>query len=329
MENMTIEFLPNDFEISTADHKAEEEKAFINQSYWQDVFRRFCANKGALIGLILIVVILLFAIIGPMVSGYSYREVNAQAVSLRPRVPGLEKIGIFDGYTDEVCTEYHWCGTDNLGRDLFTRFAEGTRVSFKIAALAVLVDVIVGVIYGLVSGYFGGVVDVVMQRITEILNSIPTMIVVTLLLLIMKPGMSSIIIAMMLTGWINMSRIVRAQVLKQKEMEFVLAGRTIGEPNISIIFKEILPNVMGQIIVTLMFSIPNAIFMEAFLAFIGLGIPAPMASLGSLINDGYKSATIYPHMVVLPVLILALLMLSFNLVADGLRDAIDPQMKTM
>ena len=168
-----------------------------------------------------------------------------------------------------------------------------------------------------------------MQRVTEVLNSIPTMIVVTLLLLIMKPGMSSIVIAMMLTGWINMSRIVRAQVLKQKEMEFVLAARTLGEKNISLIFKEILPNVTGQIIVTLMFSIPNAIFMEAFLAFIGLGIPAPMASLGSLINDGYKNATIYPHMVVIPVIILALLMLSFNLVADGLRDAIDPQMKTM
>lgn len=324
-----IEYLPNDFKLATGDHKGEAEKAYVNQSYWQDVFRRFCANKGALIGLVLIVFILLFAIIGPMVSGYTYREVNAKEVSLTPRIPGLENMGIFNGYDDARSTNYHWCGTDNLGRDLFTRFAEGTRVSFEIAFLAVLVDVVLGVVYGLVSGYFGGVVDMCMQRVTEVLNSIPTMIVVTLLLLIMKPGMSSIVIAMMLTGWINMSRIVRAQVLKQKEMEFVLAARTLGEKNISLIFKEILPNVTGQIIVTLMFSIPNAIFMEAFLAFIGLGIPAPMASLGSLINDGYKNATIYPHMVVIPVIILALLMLSFNLVADGLRDAIDPQMKTM
>lgn len=328
-EKLKIEYLPDDFCLDTGDHKAEEEKAYVNQSYWQDVFRRFCANKGALIGLILIVVIMLFAIVGPMVSGYSYRTVDPLAVTLTPRIQGLENIGIFNGYTDLDCEDYHWFGTDNLGRDLFTRFAEGTRVSFQIAGLAVLVDVIIGVVYGLISGYFGGFVDVVMQRITEILNSIPTMIVVTLLLLIMRPGMYSIIIAMMLTGWINMSRIVRAQVLKQKEMEFVLAARTIGESSVAILFKEILPNVMGQIIVTLMFSIPNAIFMEAFLAFIGLGIPAPMASLGSLINDGYKSAMTYPHMVVLPVAILALLMLSFNLVADGLRDAIDPQMKTM
>lgn len=328
-ENKEFAFLSNDFEISTGDHHQEAEKAYVNQSYWQDVMRRFCANKGALVGLILIIVVLVFAIVGPMISGYSYRTVNAAEVSLKPRIQGLEKIGLFGGYTDEKTTNYHWCGTDNLGRDLFTRFAEGTRVSFEIALLAVLVDMVVGVIYGLVSGYFGGIVDVVLQRITEVLNSIPTMIVVTLLLLIMKPGMGSIIIAMMLTGWINMSRIVRAQVLKQKEMEFVLAARTIGEKPFNIIFKEILPNVSGQIIVTLMFSIPNAIFMEAFLAFIGLGIPAPMASLGSLINDGYKSAIAYPHMVVIPVIILAVLMLSFNLVADGLRDAIDPQMKTM
>ena len=199
-----FDYLPDDFDLATGDHREEEEKAYMNLSYWQDVFHRFCANKGALIGLIMIVIIMFFAVVGPMVSGYSYREVNAQVVSLKPRVPGLEKIGIFDGYTDERCEEYHWCGTDNLGRDLFTRFAEGTRVSFEIAGLAVLVDVIVGVLFGLISGYFGGMVDVAMQRFTEILNSIPTMIVVTLLLLIMKPGMGSIIIAMMLTGWINM-----------------------------------------------------------------------------------------------------------------------------
>jgi len=318
---------PDDFRPATGDHREEEQKAFVNQSYWHDVFHRFCANKGAVIGLIFIVLILLFAIFGPMLSHYSYRTVDPLSTNLKPRIPGLEKLGIFSGYNDSVSTAYHYFGTDNLGRDLFTRVAQGTRVSFEIAGLAVLCDVLLGVVYGLVSGYFGGKVDMVMQRITEVLNSIPTMIVVTLLLLIIKPGMGSIIIAMMLTGWINMSRIVRAQVLKVKEQEFVLAANTIGDTNRNIIFKEILPNAMGQIIVTFMFSIPNAIFMEAFLAFIGLGIPAPMASLGSLINDGYKSAMIYPHMILSPVIILALLMLSFNLFADGLRDAIDPQMK--
>ena len=146
-----IEYLPNDFKLATGDHRGEAEKAYVNQSYWQDVFRRFCANKGALIGLVLIVLILLFAIIGPMVSGYTYREVNAKEVSLTPRIPGLENLGIFNGYDDARSTNYHWCGTDNLGRDLFTRFAEGTRVSFEIAFLAVLVDVVLGVVYGLVS----------------------------------------------------------------------------------------------------------------------------------------------------------------------------------
>ena len=158
---------------------------------------------------------------------------------------------------------------------------------------------------------------------------IVVLVILVLLMLVFKPSLYTIILALMLTGWIGMARITRAQVLKIKEQEFILASRTLGAGDFFIIFKEVLPNIFGQIIIMSMFSIPNAIFYEAFLAFIGLGIPAPTASLGTLINEGYKSILVSPYMVIIPVVILAVLMLSFNLLADGLRDAFDPKMKEM
>ena len=295
---------------------------------------RLCANKGAIIGLVLIVLVMLFAIVAPMVSGYTYKDVNAAATNLPPKIPGLEKLGIFDGtlngvdiYAQKGIEEYHYFGTDNLGRDIFTRVGEGTRISLMIAFLSITVNLLIGVVYGLISGYFGGWIDNVMQRFIEILVGIPSMVILTLLLLVMKPGIASIVIALTITSWVNMSRIVRAQVLKLKNQEFVLASKTLGTPSLRIVRKDMLPNAFGQIIITFTFSIPDAIFLEAFLAFIGLGVQEPMASLGSLINTGYKSAMTYPYMIVAPVVILAILMLSFTVLGDGLRDAIDPQMK--
>ena len=224
-----------------------------------------------------------------------------------------------------IANEYHYFGTDNLGRDLWVRVWEGTQISLAVAFVAVIVDVIIGVIYGLSSGYYGGRVDILMQRVTEVLSSIPQLVIVTLMIVVLSPGLTNIVIALFITGWIEMSRVVRAQVLKLKNQEFTLAARTLGVSSRNIIFKEILPNTTSQIVVTMMFSIPNAIFLEAFLAFVGLGVPAPTASLGTLINDGYKAATIYPHLVLAPVIVLAILMLGFNLFGDGLRDALDPE----
>ena len=295
---------------------------------------RLCAYKCAIIGFVLIVLVMLFAIVAPMISGYTYKDVNAAATNLPPKIPGLEKLGIFDGtlngvdvYAQKGIEEYHYFGTDNLGRDIFTRVGEGTRISLMIAFLSITVNLLIGVVYGLISGYFGGWVDNVMQRFIEILVGIPSMVILTLLLLVMKPGIASIVIALTITSWVNMSRIVRAQVLKLKNQEFVLASKTLGTPSLRIVRKDMLPNAFGQIIITFTFSIPDAIFLEAFLAFIGLGVQEPMASLGSLINTGYKSAMTYPYMIVAPVVILAILMLSFTVLGDGLRDAIDPQMK--
>ena len=183
--------------------------------------------------------------------------------------------------------------------------------------------------YGLISGYFGGKVDAIMQRFQEIMNSIPTLVVLILLMMVMKASLTTIIIALAFTEWIGMSRITRAQVLKVKEDEFVLASRTLGASDFFIIFKEILPNIYSQMIIMVMMSIPNAIFYEAYLSFVGLGLPIPMASLGTLINDGFNSFLVYPYMMIIPAVVLSILMLSFNLFGDGLRDALDPTMKEM
>lgn len=313
------------------------DRNYISSSYGRDVFNSFMKNKGAVIGGIVIILITIMAIIGPHLNEHTYKSIIIEHASLVPRIPFLENFKIFDGVYkgvnqyiskgfDDV---YYWFGSDTQGRDIFTRVWEGTRISLIIAFTAVAIDIFIGMVYGLISGYFGGKVDTVMQRIAEILNGIPTLVIVTLLGLILPSGISSIIFALMITGWIGMSRIARAQVLKIKESEFILASKTLGAKNMAIIFKDILPNIFGQIIIMSMFSIPNAIFTEAFLSFVGLGVPAPMASLGSLISEGYKSLTIYPHILFSGVIVLALLMLSFNLFADGLRDAFDPKMKQM
>jgi len=330
------ELKPDSFELARNPGERIIDKTYGHTSYMKDVMAAFRKNKGATFGMIMILIIVLLAIIGPMISGHTYDGIVVEHMSLVPRVPGLEKIGIFDGTlngTNQYLAKglkdvYYWFGTDTQGRDLFTRVWQGTRISLIIALTAVLIEIFIGMVYGLVSGYFGGKVDMVMQRFAEILNGIPTLVVVTLLGLVLPRGIISIIFAMMITGWISMERIARAEVLKLKEQEFVLASKTLGAKNMRIIFKEILPNIVGQIIVVSMFSIPSAIFTEAFLSFVGLGVPAPMASLGSLVSDGYKSLTVYPHMIAYPIIVLSLLMLSFNLFADGLRDAFDPKMKT-
>ena len=319
------------------EHRLGTDQVYEARSFWKDAALRFCKNKGAVFGLVMIVVIIALAILGPSMSGYDYRTQEMSQRNLPPHIAGWDNAPIFNGkyegynvYQEKgIENVTHIFGTDTLGRDLFARTWTGTRISLYVALLAILIDTIVGMSLGLISGYFGGKIDFLIQRISEILSTIPTTVIVTLLIVVMKPGLASITIALMITEWIGMCRVSRAQMLRLKEQEFVLASKTLGVSTFSIIFKEILPNVFGQIIVMCMMTIPNAIFTEAFLAFIGLGIPAPLASLGSLISDGYKSLTMYPFLVLFPVMVLAMLMLSFNLMADGLRDAFDPKMKEM
>lgn len=332
---MEMRFKQKDFERVLVSSDVQREMVSDTRTFWQDATYRFKQNKGAVIGIIVIALILLLALFGPYLNEYTYDQVMKERTKLPPRVPILENFGIMDGtlngvdvYAEKGLEDvYHIFGTDKLGRDLWTRVWIGTRVSFYIAFLAMVIDMFIGISYGMVSGYIGGKVDVVMQRIIEVIVGIPSLVIVTLLVLVLNPGIMSISLALIITGWIGMSRVVRSQVLKLKEMEFILASKTLNSSTSHIIMKDILPNIFGQVIVMSMFSVPNAIFYESFLAFIGLGLQPPMASLGVLISDGYKSILVYPYMVVFPVLVIALLMLTFNLVADGLRDAFDPKMK--
>ncbi len=201
----------------------------------------------------------------------------------------------------------------------------GTRISLFIGVTAALLDLVFGVIYGGVSAYYGGRVDDVMQRIIEVVYSIPFLLITILMIMVLEPGVSTIIIAYAITGWVPMARLVRGQVLTLKEQEFVLAARTLGASPSRIITRHLIPNALGIIIVQLTFVIPSAIFVEAFLSFIGLGIRVPMASLGYLLNDGVTYMRLYPHRILFPTLVFSFILLCFNLLGDGLRDALDPK----
>ncbi|WP_214783351.1 oligopeptide ABC transporter permease [Exiguobacterium sp. S3] len=306
-------------------------------NFWQDAWMRLKKNKAAIISLSIILILVVLSLFGPMLSGRDAYEQNISQAKLPPKVTGLEWAG-FDGiatlggrdidfYEQKNVEENFWFGTDYLGRDLWSRIWEGTRISLFIGLVAAIIDTIIGVAYGGISAYFGGRTDNIMQRIVEILTGIPNLILIILFILIFDPGVFTIILALAITGWIGMSRLVRGQILKLKNQEFVLAARTLGASSTRLIFKHLIPNTLGAIIITLMFTIPSAIFFEAFLSFIGIGLQPPQASLGTLINDGYKELRTFPFLLVIPSIVIVLLMVSFNLLADGLRDAFDPKMR--
>ena len=345
-ENRNV-YIPtdSDFRLKNDAGAIAIDENFAAQSFWKDVIIRYLKKISAVLGLILIILISVMAVIGPDMNEYTYSGQELSQKNFAPRIKALEKFGIFTGeeamrtttgsktinyYVEKGLDDVeYWFGSDNFGRDIWTRTWSGARVSLIIAVAAAIIDMVIGMSYGLISGYFGGKVDMVMQRILEIVNGIPRLVIVTLLLLVLQPGMLTIIFALMLTEWVGMSRIARAEMLKLKEQEFVLASRTLGAGSFFIIFKEVLPNIIGPIITQVMFSIPTAIFTEAFLSFVGLGIPVPQCSLGSLISEGFNSFTTHPYQIIPPIVVMALLMLSFNLVADGLREALDPKMKEM
>ena len=277
-------------------------------SYWQDAWLRLKKDKAAMLGLIFILALLLFAIIGPAFSSYSYEDQNFMQANLSPSAE-------------------HWFGTDSLGRDLFVRVLYGARISLSIGIVASLINLVIGVIYGGISGYAGGRTDRIMINIVDILYSVPTLLYVILLMVVFKPGLMNIFVALGISYWLQMARIVRGEVLKLKEQEFVLAAKSMGAGSSRILVKHLIPNAVGAIIVSLSMSIPDAIFTEAFLSFIGLGVSAPMASWGVLASDGVNSIRVFPFQLFFPALAISLTMLAFNFLSDGLRDALDPKMR--
>ena len=318
-----------DFEfISDRDIAVDEN--FASQGYWKGVATHFLRNKFAVTGVILVTVIILFAVFAPVVSSYTYEEIvsvtdsNGKEIiakSLSPQIAGSAQ-NLFSDRTFIF-------GTDDMGRDLWTRTWQGARVSLIIAFVAIFIDMLIGTSYGLISGFFGGSVDNVLQRLVEIIGSIPTLVIISILAIFMPKGIGLVIASLLITEWIGMSKIARAECLKIKEREYVLASRTLGAGSFHIIFKQILPNTIGPIITQVMFSIPVAIFTEAFLSFVGVGIVLPQCSIGSLIEAGFNNVTILPYQILPPICVLAILMLGFNLIGDGFREALAPKLEDM
>lgn len=277
-------------------------------TYWKDAWRRLKKNRPAMIGLYTIVFIIIAAVAGPWLSHVSYSDQNLMQANQPPSAA-------------------HWFGTDNLGRDLFIRVLYGARISLAIGVVASLINLTIGVAYGGIAGFFGGRVDRIMMNIVDILYGIPTLLYVILLMVVLKPGLTNIFIALGIAYWLGMARIVRGQILSIKEQEYVLAARTIGASNWRILFRHLIPNSIGPIIITMTLAIPEAIFTEAFLSFIGLGVSAPMASWGVLASEGVTGLRSYPFQLFFPAMAISITMLAFNFLGDGLRDALDPRMR--
>ena len=221
----------------------------------------------------------------------------------------------------------HWLGTDMYGMDMLTRLMYGTRISMLVALMAAFVNLIIGILYGGISGYLGGTVDMIMMRIVDIISTIPLTLYVILIMQVLGAGIQSIIVALGSVYWVDMARVVRGQILSLKQQEFVLAAKTIGSSATTILFDHLIPNALGSILVTITMLIPSAIFMEAFLGYLGIGLQPPLASLGTMCNDASANLRTSPHELLIPALMICVIMFAFNFVGDGLRDALDPKLK--
>lgn len=298
---------------------SEDEKkvnAIVRPSigYWKDAWMRLKKDKISLISLGLVILIVIGAITVPMLSKYNYATNDLMSTNMKPSAE-------------------HWFGTDQLGRDIFVRVFFGARYSLIIAVVAALINLVIGVLYGGIAGFFGGKVDNILMRLVDIIYSIPlTIYVIILMTILNKPGSGgsglwTIILALSISYWIGMARIVRGDVLQLKQQEFVLAAKALGASNTRILIRHLIPNCIGSIMVTMTLLIPEAVFTEAFLSFIGLGLVPPKASLGTLANEAMQAIYTSPYQLVFPAAMICLIILGFNLFGDGLNQALDPKNK--
>ncbi|GAA5098309.1 oligopeptide ABC transporter permease OppC [Wohlfahrtiimonas larvae] len=278
------------------------------RSLWQDALRRFINNKAAVASLFILSLIAIFVSIAPSLSEYSYDHTDWGMMSSPPEIE-----------------EGHYFGTDSNGRDIFVRVAVGGRISLLVGISAALVAVLMGTLYGSVSGYLGGKIDSIMMRALEILNSFPFTFFVILLVTFFGQNLFLIFLAIGMVSWLDMARIVRGQTLSLKNQEFIEAAKVYGVPTWAIVFRHIVPNVLGVVVVYASLLVPNMILFESFLSFLGLGVQEPMSSWGSLLNDGAKSMEVAPWLLIFPAAYLTITLFCFNFIGDGLRDALDPK----
>ena len=340
-------------------------------SYGKDVLRRFLHDKVTVVAAVIVGLIVVMAIVGPYMSGFTYLEQDLSMKNMPPRIPGLEKLGIFDGtqtmdikkssletYDPYIVKNYgefetssafgkaimyrvkvnmyslngmpdtyYWFGTDTLGRDIFSRLWQGTRVSLLLALAVVTVNLTIGLIVGAVCGYYGGWIDLIIQRLMDVVWNIPSLPLTILLIMMFGSGILPLVLVFCLTGWMGNANSVRMQFYRYKGREYVLASRTMGASDLRLMFRHILPNAVGTIITGCALSVPSVVFQEAGLSYLGLGVQAPNPSIGMLLSDGQKVLLDYPSQLVFPGIIIVLLMLAFNLLGNGLRDAFNPSLR--
>lgn len=337
---LSFQIDPAKFELATAEEKAQQLTQRESVSFFKDAMRRLRKNKLAMACLVVLIIIMLIAIIVPYFYPYTYTKQDVTAKHLKPfEYSKKEMARIAKG--EDVFP--HIMGTDNLGRDYAIRVIYGTRISLLVGFISALIVVCIGIIYGSISGYFGGKVDLIMMRIVDIIYSLPDVLIVILLSVAIKdvisqskndliirlgPGMISIFVVFGLLYWVSMARQVRGQVLSIKEQEYVLAARVTGAKASHIIRKHMIPNCVSVIIITAAMQIPSAIFTESFLSFVGMGVSMPMPSLGSLASDARSGLISYPYLLLFPAGTIFLIVLSFNLLGNGLRDAFDPKLRS-
>jgi oligopeptide transport system permease protein len=301
-------FLPDDFQDIDLYRSAGPELQRESISAWRDAWLRLKSNKMAMMWLTVLLLIVIMSLVGPLLTPFDFQTNDLMNTNKPP-------------------SSEHWFGTDDLGRDMFERTWMGASISLRVGLFAALIDLAFGVIYGGIMGYFGGRVDEIMNRAAEILYSIPSLLIIIILVVVMEPSLFTIILALGITGWVNMAWIVRGQIMQLKNQDYVLASRSLGAGSARIIFRHLIPNTIGPILVTLMLTVPSAIFAEAFLSFLGLGVQSPAASWGTMISDARSSMTVFPWRIFFPALFISLTMLAFNLFGDGLRDAFDPKLR--
>lgn len=303
-----IELNENSFEVIGIEKTGLNELPRPTITYWKDAWRRLKQNPIAMVSLGILIVLVVMVIIGPYIRGYDFTSIHAADKNLSP-------------------SSKYWFGTDNLGRDLFSRVWYGARASILVALVCTGIQIIVGCLYGGVMAYFGGVIDEIMMRIIEIVTSMPSLLITILVMMILGDSLFALLVAMSITAWCGTARQIRGLIMQLRESEYVLAAEVLGASPYRIIVKHLIPNTLSILILDIASSIPSFIFTEAGLSFLGIGLQAPNTSLGVLVSTGQQFMGFYPYQLFFPAMVLCSIVLAFNLLGDGLRDALDPKLR--